>query len=91
MVNACRSGYSGNRRRVDDLEADDKIWMICRGQRKGVRRGRADIKEMQPKTFIDMFSSDFCRVEGDRVARCRKPTIRRLSAAMRSAAAANWR
>ncbi len=35
----------------------------------------ADIKEMQPKTFIDMFSSDFATIGGDRVARCRKPTI----------------
>src|SRR3569833_2047924 len=30
---------------------------------------------MQPKTFIDMFSSDFTAIGGDRVAKCRKPTI----------------
>src|SRR5438067_8829240 len=30
---------------------------------------------MQPKTFIDMFSSDFAAVGGDRIAKCRKPTI----------------
>jgi len=35
----------------------------------------ADIKEMQPKAFIDMFSADFTAVGADRVARCRKPTI----------------
>ena len=39
----------------------------------------ADIKEMQPKTFIDMFSSDFATVGGDRVATCRKPTIAAVS------------
>jgi enoyl-CoA hydratase/carnithine racemase len=30
---------------------------------------------MQPKGFIDMFTSDFAAIGGDRVARCRKPTI----------------
>src|SRR5207244_4607179 len=34
-----------------------------------------DNKEMQPKTFIDLFSSDFAAAGGDRVAKCRKPTI----------------
>src|SRR5205807_6792776 len=29
----------------------------------------------QPKTFIEMFSSDFASVGADRVAKCRKPTI----------------
>lgn len=46
----------------------------------------ADIKEMQPKGFIDMFVD--AAIGGDRVAKCRN---RRSppSAAMRSAAAAN--
>jgi len=30
---------------------------------------------MQPKGFIDMFASDFAAIGGDRVAKCRKPTI----------------
>jgi len=30
---------------------------------------------MQPKGFIDMFSEDFAAIGGDRLARCRKPTI----------------
>src|SRR5437763_16563264 len=60
---------------IDDLEADDKIGCILlAGSEKAFAAG-ADIKEMQPKTFIDMFSSDFTAIRGDRVARCRKPTI----------------
>src|SRR5438874_7598530 len=60
---------------VDDLEADDKIGCILlTGSEKAFAAG-ADIKEMQPKTFIDMFSSDFAAVGGDRLAKCRKPTI----------------
>src|SRR5690348_6984810 len=60
---------------VDDLEADDKIGCILiTGSEKAFAAG-ADIKEMQPKGFIDMFSSDFTAIGGDRVARCRKPTI----------------
>src|SRR3982075_2186764 len=60
---------------IDDLEADDKIGCILlAGGEKAFAAG-ADIKEMQPKNFIDMFSSDFTTVGGDRVANCRKPTI----------------
>src|SRR5258708_8492635 len=64
---------------VDDLEADDKIGCILlTGSEKAFAAG-ADIKEMQPKTFIDMFSSDFAAIGGDRVAKCRKPTIAAVS------------
>ena len=64
---------------VDDLEADDKIGCILlAGGEKAFAAG-ADIKEMQPKTFIDMFSSDFIAIGGDRVANCRKPTIAAVS------------
>ena len=64
---------------VDDLEADDKIGCILlTGGEKAFAAG-ADIKEMQPKTFIDMFSSDFIAVGGDRVANCRKPTLAAVS------------
>jgi enoyl-CoA hydratase len=60
---------------VDDLEADDKIGcIVVTGDEKAFAAG-ADIKEMQPKGFIDMLSSDFASIGGDRVARCRKPTI----------------
>ena len=64
---------------VDDLEADDKIGcIVVTGSEKAFAAG-ADIKEMQPKGFIDMFSSDFAAVGGDRIARCRKPTIAAVS------------
>src|SRR6202167_5242622 len=60
---------------VDTLEADDAIGCILvTGSEKAFAAG-ADIKEMQPKTFIDMFSGDFIAVGGYRVANCRKPTI----------------
>ena len=60
---------------VDDLEADDKIGcIVITGSEKAFAAG-ADIKEMQPKGFIDMFASDFAAIGGDRIARCRKPTI----------------
>src|ERR1700754_4323409 len=60
---------------IDDLEADDAIGcIVVTGSEKAFAAG-ADIKEMQPKGFIDMFNSDFAAIGGDRVARCRKPTI----------------
>ena len=64
---------------VDDLEADDGVGCILiTGNEKAFAAG-ADIKEMQPKNFIDMFSEDFQAIGGDRVARCRKPTIAAVS------------
>jgi enoyl-CoA hydratase len=64
---------------VDALEADDTIGCILlTGSEKAFAAG-ADIKEMQPKTFIDMFESDFTAIGGDRVATCRKPTIAAVS------------
>src|SRR4030081_672995 len=64
---------------IDDLEADDGIGcIVLAGGEKAFAAG-ADIKEMQPKTFIDMFSSDFTAIGGDRVANCRKPTIAAVS------------
>src|SRR6195952_2382468 len=64
---------------VDDLEADDNIGCILlTGSEKAFAAG-ADIKEMQPKTFIDIFPSDFAAVGGARAAPCRKPTIAAVS------------
>src|SRR4051794_13057982 len=64
---------------IDNLEADDTIGCILlAGSEKAFAAG-ADIKEMQPKSFIDMFSSDFTAIGGDRVANCRKPTIAAVS------------
>ena len=64
---------------VESFEADESIGcIVLTGSEKAFAAG-ADIKEMQPKGFIDMFSSDFTSVGGDRVARCRKPTIAAVS------------
>ena len=64
---------------IDTLEADDGIGCILlAGGEKAFAAG-ADIKEMQPKNFIDMFSSDFIAIGADRVASCRKPTIAAVS------------
>src|ERR1700735_3326012 len=60
---------------IDDLEADETIGcIVLTGSEKAFAAG-ADIKEMQPKGFIDMFSGDFIAIGGYRVAHCRKPTI----------------
>src|SRR4030088_1272501 len=64
---------------VDELESDDTIGcIVLAGGEKAFAAG-ADIKEMQPKTFIDMFSSDFTAIGADRVANCGKPTIAAVS------------
>jgi enoyl-CoA hydratase len=64
---------------IDELEADDSVGCILiTGSEKAFAAG-ADIKEMQPKSFIDMFNSDFTSIGGDRVAKCRKPTIAAVS------------
>ncbi len=60
---------------IDAFEADDAIGcIVITGNEKAFAAG-ADIKEMQPKGFIDMFNEDFTQIRGDRVATCRKPTI----------------
>src|SRR5207253_3741127 len=64
---------------IDDLEADGKIGCIVLAGSEQAFAAGADIKEMQPKTFIDMASGDFTAIGGDRVARCRKPTIAAVS------------
>src|ERR1700743_3053341 len=76
MLNALSSGvFRKIAAAIDDLEADDGIGcIVLTGSEKAFAAG-ADIKEMQPKGFIDMFSSDFVAIRGDRVATCRKPTI----------------
>ncbi|WP_298252361.1 enoyl-CoA hydratase [Bradyrhizobium sp.] len=64
---------------VDELEANDGVGcIVLTGNEKAFAAG-ADIKEMQPKGFVEMFSSDFIAIGGDRVATCRKPTIAAVS------------
>ena len=64
---------------IDQLEANNAVGcIIVTGNEKAFAAG-ADIKEMQPKKFIDMFSEDFLDIGGDRVATCKKPTIAAVS------------
>src|SRR3979490_1654508 len=58
---------------IDDLEADEKIGCILlAGGEKAFAAG-ADIKEMQPKTLMDMFSTDFNTVCRGRVPNSPQP------------------
>ena len=62
-------------RAIDGFEADESIGaIVITGSERAFAAG-ADIKEMQPKGFIDMFKADFIAIGGYRVAECRKPTI----------------
>lgn len=66
-------------RAIDDFEADAAIGaIIVTGSERAFAAG-ADIKEMQPKGYIDMFNADFIAIGGGRVAECRKPTIAAVS------------
>src|SRR3569833_4291525 len=66
MLNALSFGvFSEIAAAIDDLETDDAIGcIVLAGSDKAFAAG-ADIKEMQPKTFIDMFSSDFAANGGE--------------------------
>jgi enoyl-CoA hydratase len=80
MLNALSFGVFGEiATAVDDLEANDGIGcIVLTGNEKAFAAG-ADIKEMQPKGFIEMFGNDFIAIRADRVATCRKPTIAAVS------------
>jgi enoyl-CoA hydratase len=80
MLNALSFGVFGEIKvAIDDLESDDNIGcIVLTGSEKAFAAG-ADIKEMQPKTFIDMLRSDFTAIGGDRVAMCTKPTVAAVS------------
>jgi enoyl-CoA hydratase len=59
---------------LDDLEHDAKIGaIVITGSEKALAAG-ADIKEMQPKTYMEAFTEDFLG-SWDRLSRCRKPVI----------------
>ncbi|WP_068268902.1 enoyl-CoA hydratase [Aldersonia kunmingensis] len=59
---------------LDDLEADPGIGaIVITGSERAFAAG-ADIKEMQPQSYIDMFMGDFF-ARWDRLAAARKPTI----------------
>ncbi|GGN80916.1 enoyl-CoA hydratase [Nocardia rhizosphaerihabitans] len=59
---------------LDELERDDEIGaVVITGSAKAFAAG-ADIKEMQPKSYMDMFMDDFF-ARWDRLAQFRKPTV----------------
>jgi len=60
---------------LDVAEQDAAIrCMVITGSEKAFAAG-ADIKEMQPKTYMEAFGEDFITTHHERVARCRKPVI----------------
>jgi enoyl-CoA hydratase len=62
-------------RALDAFEADDAIGaIVITGSDKAFAAG-ADIKEMQNRTFVDVFLADFVTDGWERVTKCRKPII----------------
>jgi enoyl-CoA hydratase len=60
---------------LDEFEANDAIGcIVLTGSTKAFAAG-ADIKEMQPKGYMDVFGEDFISRNWERVTRCRKPVI----------------
>jgi enoyl-CoA hydratase len=61
-------------RALDGFEADDGIGaIVVTGSEKAFAAG-ADIKEMQAKSYIEAYTSDFI-ASWERITRCRKPVI----------------
>jgi len=59
---------------LDILEADDAIGaIVITGSQKAFAAG-ADIKEMQSKSFMDVYKEDFIS-SWERITRCRKPIV----------------
>ncbi len=64
---------------LDTYEADDAIGcIVITGSEKAFAAG-ADIKEMQPKSYMDAFKEDFITRNWERVAQCRKPVVAAVS------------
>ncbi|MBM3568544.1 MAG: enoyl-CoA hydratase [Alphaproteobacteria bacterium] len=62
-------------RALDAFEADAGIGcLVLTGSAKAFAAG-ADIKEMQARSFVDVYKSDFITQGWERVGRCRKPVI----------------
>ena len=60
---------------LDAFEADDAIGaIVLTGSEKAFAAG-ADIKEMAPKGYMDVYKEDFITVGWERVAQTRKPVI----------------
>jgi enoyl-CoA hydratase len=60
---------------LDSFEADPEIGcVVITGSEKAFAAG-ADIKEMAPKQYMDVYLEDFITKDWERVTRCRKPVI----------------
>ncbi|MBK8019384.1 MAG: enoyl-CoA hydratase [Betaproteobacteria bacterium] len=60
---------------IDTFEADENIGaLVITGSERAFAAG-ADIKDMQTKSYMDVYKSDFITAEWERVTRCRKPVI----------------
>ena len=80
MLNALSFGvFTEIAAAIDAFESDNAVGaIVITGSEKAFAAG-ADIKEMQPKGYIDMFNADFVSIGAARVAECRKPTIAAVS------------
>lgn len=64
---------------LESFEKDDAVRVIVlTGSEKAFAAG-ADIKEMAPKSFIDVYKEDFAAGSWERVSKCRKPVIAAVS------------
>ena len=64
---------------VDQYEENTNLkCLILTGSEKAFAAG-ADIKQMQPKSYMDVYKEDFITKNWERIARCRKPTIAAVS------------
>lgn len=60
---------------LEDFENDDAVRVIViTGSEKAFAAG-ADIKEMAPRNFMDVYKEDFISRNWERVTKCRKPVI----------------
>ena len=60
---------------IDVFEADEAIGaIVITGSERAFAAG-ADIKDMQTKSYMDVYKADFITAEWERVTRCRKPVI----------------
>ncbi|PKQ09112.1 MAG: enoyl-CoA hydratase [Alphaproteobacteria bacterium HGW-Alphaproteobacteria-12] len=60
---------------LDAYEADEDVHcIVITGSQKAFAAG-ADIKEMQPKSYMDVYKEDFITANWERTTRCRKPVI----------------
>jgi len=64
---------------VDQYEENTNLkCLILTGSEKAFAAG-ADIKQMHPKSYMDVYKEDFITRNWERISRCRKPTIAAVS------------